>query len=228
MLVSSDRLGQGPKIDINRHVKHLNRQGSGKVEQAVKEVTITEFAHINNISVSAVYKRISRGRLKTTQGIRNNQKCTLILMDNGPGHNQPFQSVQTPKYDMYNQDVHQIEEPVQEAELIGENTQYNLVSMENTTFEQLIQKITDLAEARSQTDRESLDKLERVYLEIKAENKELRQKVENYKIESIQSQAELKICEMRVKELEKDKLALQESLNTINGRKTFWGMFKSS
>ena len=194
----------------------------------MREVTITEFAHINNISVSAVYKRISRGRLKTTQGVRNNQKCTLILMDTSPTHNQSFDHVQNPKMDMYNNNVHQVEEPVQEAEFISENTQYNIVSMENTTFEQLIQKITDLAEARYFAEKESMDKLESQYLELKAENKELREKVNTYKIESIQAQAELRISQIRVDELEKDKGILQESLNAFNNKKTFWGLFSNS
>ena len=194
----------------------------------MREVTITEFAHINNISVSAVYKRISRGRLKTTQGIRNNQKCTLILMDTSPIHNQSFEHVQNSKIDMYNHNVHQVEEPVLEAEFISENTQYNVVSMENTTFEQLIQKITDLAEARYFAEKESMDKLERQYLELKAENKELREKVNSYKIESIQAQAELRISQIRVDELEKDKRILQESLNALNNKKTFWGLFSNS
>lgn len=194
----------------------------------MREVTITEFAHINNISVSAVYKRISRGRLKTTQGVRNNQKCTLILMDTGPMSNQSFEHIQNSKIDMHNHDVHQVEEPVQEAEFISENTQYNVVSMENTTFEQLIQKITDLAEARYFAEKESMDKLERQYLELKAENKELRENLNTYKIESIQAQAELRISQIRVDELEKDKGILQESLNALNNKKTFWGLFSNS
>ncbi|MGD9580814.1 MAG: hypothetical protein AB7V50_05545 [Vampirovibrionia bacterium] len=194
----------------------------------MREVTITEFAHINNISVSAVYKRISRGRLKTTQGIRNNQKCTLILVDDSPIYNEPFQPVQNHRIDMENYHVHSVEESVQEAEFISESTQHNLVSMENTTFEQLIQKITELADARSEADRESLKRLEAAYLELNAEYKEIREKMENYKIESIQYQAELKISQLRITELEKENEELKNTLNTANNKKTFWNIFKNS
>lgn len=179
----------------------------------MREVTITEYAHENKISVSAVYKRISRGKLKTTQGVRNNQNCTLILVDYDGQANGHIYTSPPPKLDKMNENVQQGKEPIQDAEIISDSPAYQMVSMEHTTFEQLIQRITDLAEARSSAERTSLERIEKEYLELKAENKELKEKLEIFKIESIQAQSDLKISEIRIKELENE---LQEH------KETFW------
>ncbi|MEW5820864.1 MAG: hypothetical protein AB1782_11795 [Cyanobacteriota bacterium] len=173
-----------------------------KGAKPLREVTITEYAHLNKISVSAVYKRISRGKLKTTQGVRNNQNCTLILIEDHINNFGQVQQGQKPQYMNIEENVQSIGHHVQDAEIITESTQHNLVSMENTTFEQLIQHITNLAEARATTEKESFNRLEQQFMEIKAENTQLKEQVDKYKFEAIQNEAELKIAELKIKELE--------------------------
>lgn len=114
------------------------------------------------------------------------------------------------KYEPHNDhNDHNVQpEIVQEAEIISNLPNYQIVSMENNTFEQLIQDIKDLANDRATSDKEAYNRLEKEYFELKSKRSQLEEVISQLKDENkelaihlAQCETNFKIQELKVKEL---------------------------
>ncbi|MEW5821949.1 MAG: hypothetical protein AB1782_17275 [Cyanobacteriota bacterium] len=186
----------------------------------MKEVSVREYANMVGLSTTAVRKQIEKGKLATCKKTLGGKEIIHILIDVGY---QPTNHVGEPVKTESYQPVDNHEEPVQDAEIIRETPQYNIVNMETSTFEQLIQNIKDLADDRSKAEQDSYQKLYSEYFELKQEIKLLRDNNEKLKIESIQASAELKISQITINELKEKFCTLEntykELINKIESQK---------
>lgn len=176
----------------------------------MKELTVREYATREGLSTTAVRKQIEKGRLATCRKNLGGKEIIHIIVDDG------YQQTNKHEQPVILNQVDNHETSVQDAEIIKESNTFNLVSMETSTFEQLIQNIKSLADDRSKTEKEAYNKLEAEYFALKQEIKQLRETNETLKIESIQASAELKISQIRNKELEEKITRLEEGKTVLN------------
>lgn len=185
---------------------------------------ISDFAKIAGVSTRSVRNWVEDNKLNTTKETVNNKEITVIVIDDKAKkylrrneYNEGREETFYPKEKEDNYYSEEREEKnsfsslyVKDAEIINETTKYNLVSMENTTFEQLINKITQLAEAKADAKEEYITKLEEELHELRAKVKELEIENKNYIIQNAQMETEIKIKDLKVIELEEKIKPIQD------------------
>ncbi len=183
----------------------------------MKKITVLEYANLLGVSVKTIYKRIDKGQ--TPHVVQGGKKLVTIedleylrlLGEKGESITEPQKSSVENKE---NESFH-------DAEIVNDSPvepEFQIVSMEQTSFDRLISSIKDLADNQLISWKESYSRIEREYLEIKAENKGLKEKNESLRIEAIQAKAELKIIEIRVKELENNNLVQVEKNEDLKNK----------
>lgn len=185
----------------------------------MQKYTISELERKYGYSNSKIRRLIKKRLLPITKEKRENKDITIVLVEDEKKLKELFGDHD---YHYEHQDDNQADERLnqfpretfQDVEIIKETSDYQLISMEQKSFDQLIQSIKELADDRTKADRESYKKLEDQYFLILQDNKLLAEKVENYKIESIQAQAESKIKELKINELEAVINQLKKELET--------------
>jgi hypothetical protein len=199
--------------------------------KALRKLTVREYAIEQGISDTAVRKQIKRNQLRTTYEMLNNKKTTLILLEND------FQSSSEPESTIESNQKEPGSEPIQDAEFIESPQNFQLVSMEQSSFDNLIQSFKEMAEQRAESDQTSYEKLETAYFELKTRVTNLEEENKNmYKKVAI-SEAELRIKDMtiqekteKIKELQNQvvnqQTLIEEMSLKIEKSKSFWALFK--
>lgn len=178
----------------------------------MKKLTVRDYARVYGLSESAVRKQLRSGKLAFTKQIINNRETTLIIVEEsllGTARTvlpeKQFYKSTAPKLDGTTPGVvyqNNSDDEVQEAEIINDSNPYNIVSMENNTFDQLIKSIKEMADDRAKTEKEAYSKLEQEYFELKAKCSKLEEENKALIIESVQNDANYRISELKLKELE--------------------------
>ncbi|MEW5818721.1 MAG: hypothetical protein AB1782_00895 [Cyanobacteriota bacterium] len=186
----------------------------------VNFIKVSDFARRKGVSERTVRNWIKKGKLSTTTKTIENRSTLVIILESNSEHSEAFN-------EDLNENIQDDSGPIQEAEIIPGSASYSLVSMEKTTFEQLIESIKSMSESRAEADQDTINRFKEEIFEIKAENKKLNTDIKQLndlltkeKIESAQLQAELKIKDLRIKELEEqiDKFQLEkyDKINNSN------------
>lgn len=195
----------------------------------MKTLTIAQYEELTGIPNRTIRNKIDSGDLPSSREKINNRKVKVVQVDDI--QYEEYQKIVASKKNIV--DSHgeinagkknygespiasqnkSTSESYQEAEIIEDlemsKPQYNLISMENDTFENLIQNIKDMADDRSQTEKDAYKRLEQQYFQASQQASEWRSKAEEYRIESIQAESDSKIKDIRIKELE-EKLSKYE------------------
>lgn len=166
------------------------------------------------LSVKTIYKKINRGEIPHL--VEGGKKCVSI-------EDSEFFNLVEKKREFTQEKGDRIRgqnspEIIQEAEIIDDSPgdkRYNLVSMENGTFEQLILNITELSEKRAQTYEETIRRLHEEYYETRAENKRLNQELKESSIKQAEAEINAKISQIRVHELENDRVKMGDKISDL-------------
>lgn len=198
----------------------------------MEELTISEFCRRTGKSDKTVRNWIKKKKLQSSKKMLDGRLVSTVYIENDTKIQSDFQDVQEP----ISKHIQEHKQDVQEAEFITENTSYNMVSMENTTFERLITQIQELAEARAQAEEKTSkniqehlmeektkvqilqEKIDTIQNEYQIKLDDLRSELSKEKILAAQIEAGSKIKDLRIKELE-DKLSKyddqQNKINTL-------------
>lgn len=179
----------------------------------VQYIKVSEYAIQKGVSERTVRNWIQKGKLSTTNKIIDNRPTLVIIIDDNSEpsevHSGSTEQFQPPPSG-----------PIQDAEIVSNPSSYSLVSMEKTTFEQLIDSIKMMSEARADSDQQTIKKIETEYFESKAENKRLTEENKTLtellmkeKILAAQVEANLKIKDIRILELEEKIKIIEEKLS---------------
>jgi BRCT domain type II-containing protein len=205
----------------------------------LKKLKISEYEELTGIPNRTIRNKIATGELPSSREKIDNRRLTVIHIDDDEFEkllaSQPLRQSgesasqkNNSESPMANQSKEHGEN-YQEAEIIDDTEdykpQYNLVSMETETFENLIQNIKDLSDDRHETEKEAYKKLEEQYFKANQEASEWRAKAEEYRLESVQAVADKKINEIRIKELEEKIAYLEKELKKAQ---SLWGFFQKS
>lgn len=166
-----------------------------------KYLSVEEYAAILNISDSAVRKQIRSGKLPAIKDKSSKRPKYLIAVTE-----EEFNKAKTLKVSEPRPEHHTEPEPekIEEAELVAEPVpEYSLVSMENATFERLLDDIKTLANDRKEADQHYITRLEEELYKVQAELKTVKEELQTEKIKAAQFEADNKIKELRIQELEK-------------------------
>ncbi|MEW5819185.1 MAG: hypothetical protein AB1782_03260 [Cyanobacteriota bacterium] len=189
----------------------------------MQKYTISEIERKFGYSNSKIRRLIKKNILPITKEKKDNKLITMVLVENEKKFRELFgdynyysdeQFIQRNDYQHENQHI----ENVQEAEIVKDSTDYQLINMEQKSFDQLIQSIKELADDRSKTERELYKKLEDQYFSLQQEYKILSEQKDSFKTESIQAQAEVKILELRMKEFEEKNINFQKIINSLEDK----------
>ena len=197
-------------------------KGGSKGVKMTKYITFSDYARLKGVSDRTVRNWKEQGKISVTSKIINNRNTLVVIVDDEEDIIQSYSKHFEPQFEDKFQDIQKGFEPVQDAEIITDSPSYHMVSMENNTFEQLIQSIKDMAEARAESDKKTLDKTETEYFEAKAEIRKLNEEIKalgdlltKEKIQSAQNEAELKIIQLRIKELSEKNNEKETFISTI-------------
>lgn len=173
-----------------------------------KYITFSEYARLKGVSDRTVRNWKEQGKISVTTKLINNRNTLVVIVDDEPTDIQNSSKGSKPNLEKNIQEIQNAFEPIQDAEIIDDSQQYKMVSMENNTFDQLINSIKQLAESRAESDQKAMMKIENEYFETKAENKKLHEEktqlIENLHSEKLlaaQLEAEIKISTLQIKEL---------------------------
>lgn len=167
----------------------------------MKKISVSEYAELLNLSVKTIYKKINRGEIPH---IVDGGKKYVTVEDSSYYEFLEKRKEDNRENDFISQDS-MATKSVHDAELIEDlpgDKKYNLVSMENITFEHLIANITDLSDKRALTYEETIRRLQEEYYETRSENKGLNEELKKTTIALAEADVNYRICNMRVKELE--------------------------
>ncbi|MEW5818701.1 MAG: hypothetical protein AB1782_00795 [Cyanobacteriota bacterium] len=189
----------------------------------MKKLSVAEYAKMVGKNESTIRRAIQAGRLHAIKEVVNNRPVYKIPVGMSEGGARASM-----------QDNNEVDALVHEAEIIGNQNQYAMVSMEQSSFDDLINQFTVLSNARAETMQKSLEDTKNEYFELKAEystmHNDLRTQIRNLekeimqeKIKAAQIEAESKIKEIHLKEmsLELEKIRpeynkLKEKFEKIN------------
>lgn len=176
----------------------------------VNYYTFSEYARLKGVSDRTVRNWKEQGKISVTSKVINNRSTYVVIVDeNDPGglntskRSEDFES-------LTEKGVQNLSEDFQDAEILENDPQQGLVSIENVTIERILQSIKELSEAKAESDQKTIDRIQAEYFEAKAEIKTLREElikqkeqVQQEKILTIQTEAELKILQLQMTEKEK-------------------------
>lgn len=153
-------------------------------------VSTKEYSEQTGLSEATVRRRCSSGQLPHKVEMIKNKKTYKVFLedDRSKSNDQNFTAPIFDRPSLY------------DAEIVSDQVEYPLISMEKESFDQMIAQLKNMADDRADEINKSYDRLMNDYLEMKAENKELKEQVDKYRIEAIQFQAENKILQLRLEE----------------------------
>jgi DNA-binding transcriptional MerR regulator len=194
--------------------------------KALQKVSVREYSERTGINERTVRRYIKSGRLPSTKQVVNNREITMVLVDDDFDYN-PSGSPDTSGQPDSNMAISpDSDNSIADAELIENTVTHNLVTMDNTVFEQLINNIKALADDRAYSDAEAYKKLEREYFEIKTKLsgleqtlQQLKEEIMQEKIKAAQFESETRIKEMKISELSKEN---EELKSIIENKNSFW------
>lgn len=152
-------------------------------------LTVSEYSDKTGLNESTIRKQIRSGKLRATREVRNNKKVYVILVDNDDPNIRAIPEVEK-------QDIRAIPE----AEIISEDKDYQMISIEKESFDSLIEKFEKLSNDRAHAIEESYKRLETEYHELRAELTKIREELYQEKIKAAQFEAELNILKLRDQE----------------------------
>ena len=193
----------------------------------LSELTVKEYATLKDVSEKTVHNWIEKGRLQCKyKNIKGRNVKVILVNDNellrnyNENYSEPKSAFQRSSMNEFQNQ----EQAYEEAEIIDETStekNYNVISMENNTFEELINSIKELANARAQSDKESIENYKEQFFEAKSEIKQLQERLLNLKddltiekLKSAQFETEVKIQSLRIEEFE-NKINNLETNNKI-------------
>lgn len=206
-------------------------------------MTIAEYEKLTGIPNRTIRNRIASGELPSSREKINNRRLTVIHLDDeeykkylaSQTNRQQEKEASNNNSGDSPEIGHEVlnGEGYQEAVIINDSEdykpQYNLVSMENEIFENLIQNIKDLADDRHETEKVAYKKLEEQFFKASQEASQWRDKAEEYRIESVQAIADKKINELRIKELEEKNQKLEDKIQNLEKQlkksRNLWSIF---
>ncbi|MEW5819944.1 MAG: hypothetical protein AB1782_07110 [Cyanobacteriota bacterium] len=181
----------------------------------MRNISVLEYAELVKLSVKTIYKKIKKGEIPYI--VEGGKRFITVddaeyyqLMENQA--NSPLEQNEV-KRDFQENDY------VQDIEVIDDlpgDKKYNIVSMENNTFEHLILNITELSDKRAKTFEETILRLQEEYYESRTENKRLNQELINLTNKLVEAEIAFRVGEIRVKELEKILTKKEESIEENN------------
>lgn len=160
----------------------------------MKKLTVREYAIEKGISETAVRKQINRNQLRTTHEIINNRKTLLIIVEDGLEPSKPNHS-SLPPYGS---------EPYKDVEIVNETTGFQIVSMEQSSFDNLIQSFKEISTNQIETIEGVLKATQTELFETKAELKKSFEENKNLILQSAQSETNSKIIEVKNLELQNE------------------------
>lgn len=157
----------------------------------MKKLTVREYAIEKKISETAVRKQINRNQLRTTHEIINNRKTLLIIIDNSsePSLEQTFKESQPGS------------EPIKDIEIINDATGFQVVSMEQSSFDSLIQSFKEVSSNQVEMVEGIIKSTQTELFETRAELKILQEENKKLIIETAECVTNSKICELKNTEL---------------------------
>ncbi|MEW5819255.1 MAG: hypothetical protein AB1782_03620 [Cyanobacteriota bacterium] len=192
---------------------------------------------------------MTRDELTTSSEIIKNRKTRVIIIDQKAakkineykGHatsEDDLLELVTGRNEFRDEDTTNRDAPkenIQEAEIINESQQYSMVSMEQSSFDQLIETFKQLAEAKSSSDEEAFKRMENEYFEMKSKSVKLEEENKKLFKDIAFAEAELKIKEMTINELKEQNALLKQLLSesnkgifSINKSKNLWKLLNES
>lgn len=180
----------------------------------MKKISVSEYAELLNLSVKTIYKKINRGEIPHV--VEGGKK--YITVEDTAYFDYLEKKGESGKERSTITGDSTATSFVQEAELIDDSPgekKYNLVTMENNTFEHLILNITELSEKRAVTYEETIKRLQNEYYETRSENKGLNEELKKTSIALAEADVNFRICEIRVKELESNQGKKREQILSL-------------
>lgn len=183
-----------------------DRTSAGQNNQeakALKQLTVKQYSERTGTNERQVRRLIKSGQLPSSRSEVKGRIVTMVLVDDdiviGPDVSREEKVLKN-----------EMSGHTKEAEIIEESTNYNLVSMDNTVFDQLIDSIKTMANDRHASDKEAYKALQDEYFELKMkvsglekEIKDLVGQLHSEKLNSAQAESQAKILEVRLEEKEK-------------------------
>ncbi|MEW5818569.1 MAG: hypothetical protein AB1782_00125 [Cyanobacteriota bacterium] len=176
----------------------------------MKKLTVREYAIEKKISETAVRKQINRNQLRTTHEIINNRKTLLIVMDNSsePGLEQTFKESQHGS------------EPIKDIEIINDATGFQMVSMEQSSFDSLIQSFKEVSSNQVEMVEGIIKSTQTELFETRAELKILQEENKKLILETAEYVTNSKICELKNTELITEVKNLNAKINELENYNT--------
>lgn len=211
--------------------------------QNQQRLTIKQFQIKYGIAESTVRSWVKKKRLTTAFELINNRETKVVIIDEKAlsaikqyNLNAGNTAIDTAAYSENIQPISgdtarhtAANETIEDAEILDYSNRYQLVSMEQSSFDSLIQSIKELAEARAQTEKHAYDNLLHEYNKIQQQITQLQSKYEKANVEAIQAEAELRIknIEMiekdkKIEELERQNQDLHKTNEELRKKTKWW------
>ena len=178
-------------------------------------IRIQDYAQRCEVSERTVRNWINKDKIRSTQKRINNKNVKMVIYDEDAERMERECKI-FPEVRNGSREDSEIMEPeiqnIPEAEIINESTSFQMVTIEQASFDNLIQSIKELADDRSRTDREHIKNLEEELHKNRAQVQELQAENKQLIQETSLQQAELNILKLRVEELEKKTKWFRKSL----------------
>ena len=184
------------------------RQGGKRV----KKISVLEYANLIGLSIKTIYKKINKGEIPHI--LESGKKLVIVEDDT---YFKLLERNRSLDGDYIEKNEETIEtEYVQDGEIINDSPgeqSFNIIRMENATFENLIHSIKDLSDKRAETYEETIKRLQEEYYECRAENKKLIEENKELTIKLAEAEVNYRIGDIRVKELENKREKTREQLS---------------
>lgn len=198
----------------------------------MNKLTIKEFGYKFQIPESTLRGWVAANKLVTDIETIKKRKTTLILLDDKAAAavseykdlvmtvnelndlvmtKQPFQSDIDSGFATKGENI-QDAEYEEIRDLRDVNTNFNLVSLETTTIERMLDQIQNFAEERAKTLENTNQQVHNDLFELKAEIKSLREENKSLILKNAQFEVETNIKQKRVEELESDIYKLNKTI----------------
>jgi chromosome segregation ATPase len=168
--------------------------------------SVSEFARLVNRNETTIRRAVQSGKLRHTTIKVNNKKAYKIF--DIPENFEIFGVQHEPK-EVIN-DGH-----IEDVEIIDEPMNNQLVSMEQASFDALLDRIQNIANDRYEALKLSYEEHRAEVHELRAEVKKLEKELMDEKIKAAQAESAVKIKEVQFREFEDTKKLLEEKVNDL-------------
>lgn len=163
-----------------------------------------DYAELVGLSESTIRKKCQQNKLPHVVEKYNNRDVYRVKVeDTFLSNNRSSDTLidQAPK----NQSDKLADESIEvsDAEIVSDTTHYPMITIEKDSFDSIINNFTKLSEDFKGALDVSYNRLESEYLEIKAELKAVKAELQEEKLKAAQFEADNKIKDLRIQELEK-------------------------